>query len=74
MHGVIGIDILPIGKKMLNDSTVNGDDNLIKNENKYDIFSVDLSEDREGKCTTWKSLGFEVFEIVIITCLAIIAI
>ena len=74
MHGVIGIDILPIVKKMLNDSTVNGDDNHIKNENKYDIFSVDLSEDREGKCATCKSLGFEVFEIIIITCLAIIAI
>ena len=39
------------------DSTVNGHENLIRNEKKYDNFSVDLSEDGDGKCTTIKSLG-----------------
>ena len=50
---------------------MNGYDNLIRKENKYDILSVDLSKDRVGKCTTWKSLGFEVFEIINVICLAL---
>ena len=53
------------------DSAMNGNDNLIRNRNKYDIFSVDLSKDGDGKCTEWKSLGFEVFEIIISIFLAI---
>ena len=41
------------------DSTENGDDNLIRNENKYDISSVDLSKDGDGKCTTWKGFALK---------------
>ena len=56
------------------DLMINGDDNLVKNEMKYDILSLDLSSDEEGKSTTWKTLGLEVFEIVVLTCLTLSAI
>ena len=35
------------------ESTVNGDDSLVKNKSKYNILSGDLSGAGEGKCTTW---------------------
>ena len=39
-----------------------------KNEQKsyYDILSLDLSTEAEDQCQTWKTLGFELFEMIVI--------
>ena len=58
------------------ESTVNGDNNTIKNEqtSHYNISSVDLSSDADDQCPTWKTLGFELFEIIFLTIMGIGAI
>ena len=43
---------------------VSGSENLVKNEAKYDILSLDLSKDDSSKWGVWSSLGFETFEIL----------
>ena len=47
-----------------------------KNEQKshYYISSVDLSADADDQCQTWKTLGFELFEIIVLTIMGIGAI
>ena len=52
-------------------TTVNENENLIRNENKYNIVSLDLSKDGDKKCSKWSSLGFEIFEIIILATLAL---
>ena len=51
-------------------STVNGNENQIKNENKYDISSVDFSKD-DKKCSKWSSMGTETFEIILLVTLVL---
>ena len=55
-----------ISIKFLIKSTVNNDDNLIRNKNKYNIFSLDLPKDRDRKCSTWNFLDLEVLGIIIL--------
>ena len=52
-------------------STVTGNENMIRNEAKYDLFSLDLSTDGDKKCSKWSSLGFETFEVVVLVTLAL---
>ena len=47
-------------------SEVSGSDNLVKNEAKYDILSLDISKDDSSQCGVWSSLGFETFELLVL--------
>ena len=48
-------------------SKVDGDNNDVRNENKYDIPSVDMSKDGAKKCSKWSYFGFKIFKILILT-------
>ena len=49
---------------------------MVKNEQKnhYHILSLDLSTDEEDQCPTWKTLGFELFKIIVLTVMVLGAI
>ena len=49
---------------------------FVKNEQKshYNILPVDLSSDADDQCPTWKTLDFDLFEIIILSIMGIGAI
>ena len=55
---------------------MSGDANVIKKsqKNHYNILSLDISTDAEDQCPTWKTLGFELFEIIVLTVIGLGAI
>ena len=62
----MGIMIYFLTLKCSNDSTVEGDNDIIRNQIKYDILSVDMSNDIGQKCSKWSYVGFEIFEILVL--------
>ena len=52
-------------------STVTGNENMIRNETRQNIFFLDLSKDGNKKCPKWSSLGFETFEITALVTLVL---
>ena len=50
-------------------SVVTGNENMIWNEAKYNILSLDLNKEGDKKCSKWTSLGFETFEIIVLVTL-----
>ena len=52
-------------------ATVSDNNNLVRDEAKYDILSLDLSKDGDKKCGVWSSMGFETFEVNILVVLVL---
>ena len=52
-------------------SEVSGNENLVRNNTKYNILSVDLSKDGNNKCRVWSSMGFEAFELLMMVLLTL---
>ena len=63
---VVGVLSYFLSLKCESQTTVSGNDKLVRSEAKYDILSLDLSKDGDKKCGIWSSMGSKTLKVFIL--------
>ena len=59
--------LIPCGMK----TDIEGENNIVRNAQKIDIRSPNIEMNGDSRCETWESFGFEMFEWLVLSFLAI---
>ena len=59
--------LIPCGMK----TEIEGKNNIVRNAQKIDILSPNIAMNGDSSCEVWESYGFELFEILVLSFLAI---